>query len=440
MNDPDQQWDPDRTAAGVPPSPERPPATGPIHGYHPPQVPPPYDHQNPYGHQYPYGAPRPPRRRGAGYRLIIAAGFLAGALLAGGVGVLVFDTVQDVVAGQERGPALPVTDGVPLGEALDRSHDGIRVDWDAGHVLDDAGLDTGTRVDEAPGVILVDTRLLNGRGTGTGVVLTGEGLAVTNYHVVEDASEVAVTVADTGEVYQATVLGRDSQHDVAVLQIEGAPSLATVSINPEVPERGARAAAVGNGGGQGYLTAVIGEVTGLDQSIVASSGVPDDASRLTGLIEASSDVVPGYSGGPLVDGDGQVVGITTAASQGETAEEVNGYAIPVTTALGVVDQVLSGEETETVSIGVDGALGIVVGSDGGQAVVIEVSPGSSAERLGLREGDVVRAVDGQAVSGAVELSEIVNSHNVGDVIEVEWTTTSGEERSGEAVLQEAVVY
>ncbi|MGM7668756.1 S1C family serine protease [Microbacterium sp. A93] len=372
--------------------------------------------------------------------MIIAVGFLAGAVLAGGVGLVVFDKIQDIVASQEKGPALPATGGVPLGEALQHSHDGIQVDWDAGPVPDEAGLDQGSRVQDAPGVILVDTLLMNGRGTGTGVVLTGAGLAITNYHVVEDASDVTVTVADTGEAYTATVLGRDSLHDVAVLQIEDAPSLATASINTDPPDRGERSAAVGNGGGQGYLTAVTGEVTGLDESIVASSGVPDDMSRLAGLIETTADVVPGYSGGPLVDGDGQIVGITTAASQGETAEEVNGYAIPVTIALAVVEQVVSGEETDTVSIGVDGALGVVVRSEGGQAVIIEVTPGSSAEQLGLREGDVVRAVDGQAVTSATELSEIVNDHNVGEVIEVEWTTTSGEEKSGEATLQEAVVY
>ncbi|NUL46785.1 serine protease [Cellulosimicrobium funkei] len=443
MNDPGDPRDPDRPADGVPPFPARPPAVGPIYGtswdgrpqqpYLPPGYPEPSEQHRP-------PVPRPRRRRSPTYRMIIALGFLAGAVLAGGVGLMVFDKIQDIVASQERGPALPATGGVPLGEALQRSHDGIQVDWDAGPVLDEAGLDQGTRVDQAPGVLLVDTRLMSGRGTGTGVVLTGEGLAITNYHVVEDASDVTVTVADTGEVYTATVLGRDSLHDVAVLQIEDAPSLATASINTDLPGRGEPSAAVGNGGGQGYLTAVVGEVTGLDEAIVASSGVPDDASRLTGLIESSADVVPGYSGGPLVDGDGQIVGITTAASQGESAEEVNGYAIPVTTALDVVEQVVSGEETDTVSIGVDGALGIVVGSEQGRAVVIEVTPGSSAEQLGLREGDVVRSVDGQPVSTPSELSGIVNDHNVGDVIEVEWTTPSGEERSGEATLQEAVVY
>jgi S1-C subfamily serine protease len=372
--------------------------------------------------------------------MIIAAGVLAAVILAGGVGILTFQEVRDIIAAQVPGPVLPAADGASLEESLTRVHEGVRVDWDAGPRLDEAGLDEGREVTDAPGVLMVDTLLMSGTGTGTGIVLSGEGLAITNYHVVEDASEVSVTVADTGRTYSATVLGRDSLHDVAVLQIEDAPDLATASVDTEVPQLGDLSAAIGNGSGQGFLTAVTGEVTALGESIVASSGVPDDYSRLTGLIETSADVVPGYSGGPLVDADGQVVGITTAASQGEDAATVDGYAIPVATALDVVVQVLSGEETDTVSIGADGALGIVVQTVDGTAVVREVSPGSSAERLGLRAGDTVHSIDGQPVDSATELSAIVNDHNVGDVISVQWTTEGGQDRSGDVDLQEAVVY
>ncbi|QCU79333.1 PDZ domain-containing protein [Citricoccus sp. SGAir0253] len=371
--------------------------------------------------------------------MIAVVGVLAGVVLATGVGMLTFQEIRDIVAAQEEAPPLPSTDGVPLDESLRRAHGGIRVDWAAGPAPDESGLDRGREVTDAPGVLMVETLLMDGRGTGTGIVLSADGLAITNYHVVEDSSEVTVTIADTGESHTATVLGRDARHDVAVLRIDDARDLETVSIDTSVPALGEPSAAVGNGRGQGYLTAVTGEVTALGESIVASSGVPDDYARLTGLIETSADVVPGYSGGPLVDEDGQVVGITTAASQGEDTESVDGYAIPVATALDVVAQVLSGEETDTVSIGVDGALGVVVATEEGAAVVKEVSPDSSAERLGLRAGDTVRAIDGRAVSSAAELSDLVNDRNVGDVVSVDWTTEDGRERSGEVALQEAVV-
>lgn len=374
------------------------------------------------------------------YRLIVVAGFLAGAILAGSVGTFAVQGIQEAIeASEAQTVTVPVTDGDELATQLQLSHEGISVDWEAGPQLSSGGLDEGHRVTRAPGVLLVDTLMLQGIGVGTGMVLNESGLAITNYHVVEDSSEVTVTVADTGKRYTAAVLGRDSQHDVAVLQLEDASDLPTVSIDTDPPSRGELTAAVGNGSGQGYLTAVTGEVTGLNRSILAGSEVPDDYSRLTGLIETEADVVPGYSGGPLVDADGQVVGVTTAASRGETTEEVDGYAIPITVALDVVDQVLSGEETETVSIGADGALGIIVSTVDGTARVEEVTEDSAAQKLGLRAGDTVLRVDGVEVSTAADLADRVNAMNAGDTVTVEWRDTEGERRQGQAVLQEAIV-
>ncbi|MCT2088104.1 S1C family serine protease [Micrococcus terreus] len=369
----------------------------------------------------------------------MVAGFLAGAILAGGVGTFAVQEIQEAIEASQPRAAAPVLDAEQIAQDLQFAHDGIRVDWEADPQIADGGLDEGHRVTRAPGVLMVDTLTLRGMGVGTGMVLSQDGLAVTNYHVVEDSSEVTVTVADTGRRYTAVVLGRDSRHDVAVLQLEDADGLTTVSIDEQIPRRGDLTAAVGNGGGQGYLTAVTGEVTGLDRSIMAGSEIPDDCSRLTGLIETEADVVPGYSGGPLVNDDGQVVGVTTAASRGETAREVDGYAIPITVALGVVDQVLSGEETETVSIGVDGALGIMVSTVDGAARIEEVTEGSAAEKLGLRAGDTVLRVDGEEVVSSKELADLVNDRNAGDTVTVEWRTSDGEPRQGQAVLQEAVV-
>lgn len=387
--------------------------------------------------------PRPPRRRRAPLAAAIAFfGVLGAVVLAVGLTLLVVGRIGAVAGG--AGSSSPTaadapasTDAAGLAARLDHAHAGIGVDWSAPAEAGEA-LDAGTRVDDAPGVLLVESTLGRYLGTGTGMVLTPDGLAVTNYHVVEDSTQVDVVVADTGRRHRATVLGRDAEHDIAVLDVAGAEDLTTVSVSADPVHRGETVAAVGNGGGQGYLTAVRGTVRGLDQSIYAASEGTDDYERLSGLVQSDADVVPGYSGGPLVDEEGQVVGVTVAASAGTTSKEVDGYAIPLSVAFAVVDQVLSGEESDTVSIGADGSLGIMVSGSGDGVEVMAVDAGSAGERIGLRTGDVITAIDGEAVEGnASRMSRLVNDHNAGDQVTVSWRTADGAEREAVATLQEA---
>ena len=260
--------------------------------------------------------------------LISVLGVLGAVVLAAGLALLVAGRMGDVAARQGTEAAAPRASSEEvqaLAAGLEGAHDGVAVDWD-GAVGSGPDLAAGARVDDAPGVLLVETTLGTMMGTGTGIVLSEDGLAITNYHVVEDSSDVFVTVADTGRRYTATVLGRDAQHDIAVLDVEGVADLTPTSVSRAVPARGEQVAAVGNGSGQGHLTAVVGEVLRTDQSIMAATEGTDDFARLTGLIQTDADVVPGYSGGPLVDAEGQVVGVTVAASEGTTAEAVDGFA------------------------------------------------------------------------------------------------------------------
>lgn len=326
-----------------------------------------------------------------------------------------------------------------LAERLDHVHEGISVDWETSLSADETEVDPGQPVDSAPGTFMVDSMMMGFYGTGTGIVLSSDGLAVTNYHVVENSTDVVVRMADNETEYNATVLGRDSEHDIAVLQLEDAEGLDVASLNTDMPQRGDLNAAVGNGDGQGYLTSVVGEISGTQETIMAGAETEDAYSRLTGLIETSADVVPGYSGGPLVDRDGQVIGVSTAASPGETSEEVNGYAIPITVALDVVAQVLSGEETDTVSIGVDGALGVTIVDGEAGPMIQDVADDSSAERLGLEAGDLVLSVDGEPVTDSRELARTINDRNVGEEVEVAWQDSAGQRHSGVATLQEAIV-
>jgi S1-C subfamily serine protease len=253
-------------------------------------------------------------------------------------------------------------------------------------------------------VVLVDTELSyeGAAGAGTGIVLTSDGEVLTNYHVVEGATAIRVTVASTGRAYTASVVGHSATSDVALLRLEDASGLTAARVDDDTVALGDPVAAVGNAGGTGTLTAADGSVTDLDSTITTASEGSVASERLRGLIETDADVVPGDSGGPLLDAEGEVVGIDTAASSGSS---IDGYAIPIDDALTVVRQIRSGTETSTVQVGANAFLGVQVtdaaaayagasygstGTDG--AAVAGVVDGSPAADAGLVAGDVITAV------------------------------------------------
>src|SRR5215210_4858708 len=203
---------------------------------------------------------------------------------------------------------------------------------------------------ESQGVVLIDTQLSyeGAAGAGTGVVLTSGGEVLTNYHVVEGATAISVTLATTGRTYPASVVGHSATSDVALLQLEDASGLPTATLDDDSVALGDAVTAVGNAGGTGTLTAADGRVTDLSSSITTASEGSVASESLRGLIETDADVVAGDSGGPLLDAEGEVVGIDTAASSGTSSSTIDGYAIPIGDALSVVRQIRSGTETATV--------------------------------------------------------------------------------------------
>lgn len=303
------------------------------------------------------------------------------------------------------------------------------------------GLEGGTVVDSAPGVVLINTLLYNGAGAGTGMILDENGLVLTNYHVVSGSETVQITIADTGEEYKAEVIGHDATADVAVLQIENAKDLPTVTTNTTQPQMGDVVSAVGNGSGQGFLTQLDGSVIGLNETITASDEVSSDGEVLTGLIATDADVVPGYSGGPLFNKDGEVIGMTTAASRGNSSSEVDGYAVPISDALNVVDQVVSGNPTsDSVVIGKNAALGVTVaaGNTPG-ARVVEVLEDSAADRAGIVADETIVALDGTAINDSGSLSALVKEHSIGDVVTLTVIGTDNSQRDVQVTLGESTV-
>lgn len=396
----------------------------------------------------------PPRaKRGCLSVVISGAGFIGFAILLVGLLALVFDwdrqsnPLDDFLASpldtpEDVAPDAPQDSSVDaLIQQLDHVHEGIAVDWAAGPYTG-TGLDPGQPVSEAPGIFMVDTEVYQYLGFGTGMVVSSNGLAITNYHVVESSMSVSITMADTEQRYSADVLGRDASRDIAVLQIDTDEPLEVSSINPGQVSRGDTVAGVGNAGGQGYLTSVIGEIYATDETIHIEPQEPGSPAQwLQGLIMVTADIVPGYSGGPTVDANGQVIGISTAASQDTTnTDEAFGYAVPITRALEVVEQVLAGDESGDVVIGAGGALGIVVSSEaGGGARVMEVSEGSAGASIGLQPDDILLEIDGHEVVNSSFISRYVRDKSPGDEVEVVWRDTSGALQHATVALDEASI-
>ena len=173
-------------------------------------------------------------------------------------------------------------------------------------------------------------------------MLTSSGEVLTNNHVIQGATSVEVVVPGTTHHYSAKVVGYDVSADVSVIQLSGASNLKTASLGDSSKvTTGQAVEALGNAGGTGTLTSASGTVTGLAKSITVSNDQGGTES-LRGLIETNAALQPGDSGGPLLNGKGQVIGMDTAASAGftfRTAGASDAYAIPINTARTIANQI-----------------------------------------------------------------------------------------------------
>ncbi|MER6938415.1 trypsin-like peptidase domain-containing protein [Nocardioides sp. NPDC127514] len=291
---------------------------------------------------------------------------------------------------------------------------------------------------ESTGVVLINTTVGygTGQGAGTGLTITGDGIVVTNHHVVEGATSITVTDPSTGETYAATVLGYDDVHDVAVLQLEDASGLSTVATDQDAATQGEEVTAVGNAEGQGSLSAADGTVTDPSTAITVNNEDGTTA-ELSDLIQTDADVVSGDSGGALLDEDGEVIGMNVAATSGSA--EISGYAIPIDTVLDIAAQILAGEESGDVEIGGSAAaLGVQVDTTR-STLVVGVVEGGAAEAAGVTEGSTITSVDGTAVASIDDITSVLGDHEPGDEIPVSWTDAAGEAHTATVTLGEGPV-
>ncbi|MFN8136375.1 MAG: trypsin-like peptidase domain-containing protein [Propionicimonas sp.] len=298
------------------------------------------------------------------------------------------------------------------------------------------GTTTGSAVTSAQsaGVVLIAAKTSSGTAAGTGMVLSPDGKVLTNYHVVAGSESVAVTIADSGDTYTATVLGFDQTRDVALLQLTDARDLTTVKTDTVVPSTGTAVAAVGNAEGGGELVKAAGTVTATDQSLTVSSDSPWGSSEdLSGLIETNARAVPGDSGGPMFDADNEVVGMTTAGS----TRERTSYAVPIATALAVVQQVESGQDAGTVRVGPAGYLGIKV-ADADQTstgkTITAVVAGSPADKAGVVAGSRLTRVGDTTIRATTNLATVIRALEPGQQVTIQWTAPNGTHKQATVTL------
>lgn len=267
------------------------------------------------------------------------------------------------------------------------------------------------------------------RGTGSGFIWDSAGHVITNFHVIENASEASVKLAD-GRSYKALLVGASPAHDIAVLRIGVAfkpppPVLLGTSADLKV---GQKVFAIGNPFGLDW-TLTTGIVSALDRSLGGETGV-----TIEHLIQTDAAINPGNSGGPLLDSAGRLIGINTAIYSPSGTSAGIGFAVPVDTVNRVVPQLIAKGRYIRPALGIEAddnlnaRLRQMFAVDG--VVILRVAPGSAAEVAGLKgailspegaivPGDIITAVNGKPVDSLAKLLALLDDHRVGETVKLE---------------------
>ncbi|BDF59636.1 hypothetical protein CE91St36_24530 [Christensenellaceae bacterium] len=330
--------------------------------------------------------------------------------------------------------------GTPAGSGADRS-----VMQTATELSGGADLSVSQIVDKAANSIVEITtevtqtnqfmQQVTGEAAGSGVIISEDGYIVTNNHVVEGGSKFTVRLKNE-ESYEATLIGRDPQMDLAVLKIDAAGLTPVTFGDSSALEVGDTAVAIGNPLGTLGGTVTNGIVSALNREL-------DLGDTRMNLIQTNAAINPGNSGGGLFDGQGNLIGIVVAKSGGTNIEGL-GFAIPINDARSVIDSIIKdGYVKGRIDSGmtfVDIASeqeAMLYGLSGTGAYVSSVTKGSAAEQVGVKSGDRLVAIDDQEVTSVSDVNSILDGHSVGDTVKIT-VERSGRTGSAEITLSEYV--
>ncbi|MFA6394077.1 MAG: trypsin-like peptidase domain-containing protein [Patescibacteria group bacterium] len=266
------------------------------------------------------------------------------------------------------------------------------------------------------------------KGSGTGFLISADGLILTNKHVVSVAGEKTAeyrVILNSGKEYYAQLIGKDPVNDFAVLKIfdKNLPFIELGDSDKLTP--GTTVMAIGNALGHYQNSVTKGIISGLGRSVEAGDQLSGQAEVLDNVIQTDAEINPGNSGGPLIDLNGKVVGVNTAIDQSGSSI---GFAIPINDAKGVITSVRENGRIIRSQLGVryimltqelakDKSLlrnsGAFITTGDGQPAVV---PGSAAEKAGLKEGDIIYEVDGVKLENGKTLLGIIQRYKPGQKI------------------------
>ena len=297
---------------------------------------------------------------------------------------------------------------------------------DSTEVVSIAELATKTIVQVQVGTLSEDGEFFSAGG-GSGVVISDEGLIMTNHHVIDNSTEVRVIFED-GRLYEATIIGSDKLTDIGLIKINASNLIPIAIGNSDKMLVGDLAVAIGHPLTLGAApTVTTGVVSALERRLDVGGDTMGSAVTLFGLMQTDAPITRGSSGGALINKNGELIGITTAIATADVGAEGLGFAVPINLALGIAEDLISDGKILHAFLGILGAQHFETAADGARVfsgVYIQELYGPGGEifaigKAGALPGDVIKTINGESVKTLDGLITVLRTKRAGDQVEIQ---------------------
>ena len=279
---------------------------------------------------------------------------------------------------------------------------------------------------------------------GTGIIVSENGYILTNKHVVEGSSDISVVTNDGNSYDNVEIITTDPLSDIAILKISNAKGLKAAELgDSKALNIGQQVIAIGNALGEYDGTVTSGIISGVGRTVNASSDDGATKETLTDMIQTDAAINSGNSGGPLVNAQGQVVGVNTAVAS--EAQGI-GFAIPISSVKGILKSIAEGKTPNRAYLGanyisvnpqvqkaynLNVSKGALIKNRNGKSVI----SGSPAQKAGLKDGDIITKIDDIEISKNISLGSLIGEKSAGDKVKITYLR-DGKESTSVATLEE----